>query len=167
MPYIARDVFHLDQQGLAWMVASFASGALMGSIGLSALGARLRPARTMLLTCALWYLSLLGLAVTSSVSAALTLFLVAGLNQSTSMVSLSIILMRHTDVRLRGRVMGARMLAVYTLPLGLLLAGALIPAVGFAGLVLVYVGFGLWMTAGIAWVWRKQLLPQDAQANSR
>ena len=34
MPYIARDVFHLNQQGLGWMVASFASGAFIGSIGL-------------------------------------------------------------------------------------------------------------------------------------
>ena len=28
MPYIARDVFRLDQQGLGWLVASFAGGAL-------------------------------------------------------------------------------------------------------------------------------------------
>ena len=31
MPYIARDVFGLDQQGLGWLVASYATGALLGS----------------------------------------------------------------------------------------------------------------------------------------
>jgi hypothetical protein len=32
MPYIARDVFQLDQRGLGWLVASFAFGALLGSM---------------------------------------------------------------------------------------------------------------------------------------
>jgi Na+/melibiose symporter-like transporter len=167
MPYIARDVFHLDQQGLGWLVASYASGALVGSVSLSAFGARWRPARTMLLTCVLWYLCLLGLALPLSVPAALVLLMAAGLNQSLSMVSLSVILLRDTEERFRGRVMGARMLAIYTLPLGLLLAGALIPAVGFSGLVAMYVGFGLSMTSAIAWVWRHDLLPRHALANSR
>ncbi|MBL8326802.1 MAG: MFS transporter [Rubrivivax sp.] len=166
MPYIARDVFLLDQQGLGWLVASYAAGALVGSIGLGAFGARLPPARTMLVTCALWYLCLLGLALPVSVPVAFALLVATGLSQSVSMVSLSIMLMRHSELRLRGRVMGARMLAVYTLPIGLLLAGALIPAIGFAGLVAVYGVFGLLMTGVIAWVWREQLVRSEAAANS-
>ena len=167
MPYIARDVFGLSQQGLGWLVASFAGGALVGSIAVSALGARLRPARTMLLTCVLWYLCLLGLAGSVSVPLAMALFMGAGLNQSLSMVCLAIILLRTSDQRFRGRVMGVRMLAIYTLPLGLLAAGALIPVIGFAGLVGAYGGLGLLLTAVIAWVWRQPLLDKDAPANQR
>ena len=167
MPYIARDVFGLSQQGLGWLVASFAGGALLGSIAISTFGARLRPARTMLLTCALWYLCLLGLAWPVSAPLAMVLFMGAGLNQSLSMVCLSIILLRTSDERFRGRVMGARMLAIYTLPLGLLAAGALIPLIGFGGLVLVYGALGLLLTAAIAWVWRQPLLARDAPANRR
>ncbi|MBL8325621.1 MAG: MFS transporter [Rubrivivax sp.] len=166
MPYIARDVFHLDQQGLGWLVAGFATGALVGSLGLGTFGARLPPARTMLVASALWYLCLLGLALPLSVPVASVLLVATGLSQSVSMVSLSIILMRHSELRLRGRVMGARMLAVYTLPIGLVLAGVLIPAIGFAGLVAVYGIFGLLMTAAIAWVWRDQLVRRDAAANA-
>jgi hypothetical protein len=73
----------------------------------------------------------------------MALYLAAGLNQSLSMVALSIILLRTSDERFRGRVMGVRMLAIYTLPIGLLAAGPLVSMVGFRGLVVLYVGLGL------------------------
>lgn len=167
MPYIARDVFGLDQQGLGWLVASYAGGALMGSLTLSTLGARLHPARTMLLTCVLWHLCLLGLTLPVGVPVAMGLYMAAGLNQSLSMISLSVILLRTSEARFRGRVMGARMLAIYTLPVGLLVAGALIPIIGFRALVGVYVGSGLLLTGAIAWLWRHELLPRQARANIR
>lgn len=167
MPYIARDVFHLDQQGLGWLVASYAAGALTGSLFLSSFGARLRPARTMLAAAVVWYLCLLGFALPIDVPAAMALLFGAGFNQSLSMVTLSIVLMRTSEERLRGRVMGARMLAIYTLPLGLLGAGALIPAIGFRTLVVSYVALGLLLVAAIALAWRAELLPQGTRANAR
>lgn len=166
MPYIARDVFGLDQQGLGWLVASYAAGALLGSLGMSAFGAQLRPARTMLLTCVAWYLCLLGLALPIGASVAMLLYVAAGLNQSLSMVSLSIILLRTSQERFRGRVMGVRMLAIYTLPIGLLAAGPMVAAIGFRGLVLCYVGLGLSLLAAIAMAWRQDLLPHAAPANA-
>jgi predicted MFS family arabinose efflux permease len=166
MPYIARDVFGLDQQGLGWLVASYATGALFGSLGMSAFGMHLRPARTMLLACAAWYLCLLGLALPIGAAMAMALYVAAGLNQSLSMVALSIILLRTNDERFRGRVMGVRMLAIYTLPIGLLLSGPIVAAVGFRGLVVLYVGLGLTLLASIARVWRNELLPCGAPANA-
>jgi Na+/melibiose symporter-like transporter len=167
MPYIAKDVFQLDQRGLGWLVASYAAGALFGSLALSAWGARLRPGRTMLVGCVLWHLCLLGLALPVSVGVAAALYLAAGLNQSLSMVSLSVILMRHSQPQLRGRVMGIRMLAIYTLPIGLLGAGALIPRFSFQAVVSLYVGLGLFLTAWMAWVWRHELWSATAPANAR
>ena len=166
MPYIARDVFGLDQKGLGWLVASYASGALLGSLVMSSHGAALRPARTMLGLCALWYVCLLGLALPITASGAMALYFAAGLCQSLSMLALAVLLMRGSDERFRGRVMGVRMLAIYTLPLGLLAAGALIPVLGFRGLVMGYVGLGLAMVAAIALTWRSVLLPSDAGANA-
>ncbi len=167
MPYIAKEVFQLDQRGLGWLVASFAAGALIGSLALSAWGAHLRPGRTMLVGCVLWHLSLLGLVMPVSVGVAAALYLAAGLNQSLSMVSLSVILMRHSQPQLRGRVMGVRMLAIYTLPLGLLGAGALIPRYSFQAAVSLYIGLGLFLTAYMAWVWRHDLWSATAPANAR
>jgi len=166
MPYIARDVFGLDQKGLGVLVASYASGALLGSLVMSSRGAALRPARTMLASCAAWYLCLLGLALPITASNAMALYLAAGFCQSLSMLALVVLLMRGSDERFRGRVMGVRMLAIYTLPLGLLSAGALIPVLGFHGLVMGYVGLGLAMVAAIALTWRSVLLPRNAPANA-
>jgi predicted MFS family arabinose efflux permease len=166
MAYIARDVFGLDQQGLGWLVASFATGALLGSLGISTFGIHLRPARTMLAACVAWYLCLLGLALPIGAPMAMALYVAAGLNQSLSMVALSIILLRTSNERFRGRVMGARMLAIYTLPIGLLASGPIIAAVGFRGLVVLYVGIGLTLVASIALVWRDELLPRSAPANA-
>jgi hypothetical protein len=75
-------------------------------------------------------------------------------------------LLRTTDERFRGRVMGVRMLAIYTLPIGLLAAGALISRVGFAALVVLYVGLGLLALAVLAWVWRQELWARQARANA-
>ena len=49
------------------------------------------------------------------------------------MVSLQIMLLREAGERFRGRVMGVRMMAIYSLPLGLLAAGPLIDRIGFRG----------------------------------
>jgi MFS family permease len=166
MPYIARDVLGLDQQGLGWLAASFASGALLGSLYVSTFGGRLRPARTMLVACAAWYLCLLGLALPIDARVAMVLYVAAGLSQSLSMVALSIILLRTSHERFRGRVMGARMLAIYTLPIGLMAAGPLVTAIGFRGLVVLYVGLGLSLLACIAYVWFEDLLPRGAPANT-
>ena len=35
LPYVAKDMYVLDQTGLGYLVASFAGGALIGSIVLS------------------------------------------------------------------------------------------------------------------------------------
>lgn len=166
MPYIARDVFGLDQQGLGWLVASYATGALLGSLGMSAFGVHLRPARTMLVACVGWYLCLLGLSLPIGAPMAMALYVAAGLNQSLCMVALSIILLRTNNERFRGRVMGVRMLAIYTLPIGLLVSGPIVAAVGFRGLVVLYVGLGLTLLASIALVWRHELLLRSAPANA-
>lgn len=166
MPYIARDVFGLGQQGLGWLVASFATGALLGSLGMTAFGPCLRPARTMVFACAGWYLCLLGLALPIGAPTAMALYVAAGLNQSVSMVALSIILLRTSSDRFRGRVMGVRMLAIYTLPIGLLAAGPIVAAIGFRGLVLLYVALGWSLLVSIALVWQDDLLRRSAVANA-
>jgi hypothetical protein len=55
--------------------------------------------------------------------------------------------------------MGVRMLAIYSLPLGLLAAGGLIGAFGFRVTASLYAVTGLVFTVLIAWRWRTQLWP--------
>ena len=166
MPYIAREVFQLDQRGLGWLVASFAVGALIGSMGLSLFGTQVRPARTMIATCAAWHLCLVGFALSTSLPVAMGLLVLAGAAQSLSMVTLSIILLRTAEQRFRGRIMGVRMLAIYPLPLGLLLAGAMIPRVGYQTTAMGFVVSGLLLTLVIAVTWRDDLIRHDAIGNA-
>jgi Na+/melibiose symporter-like transporter len=166
MPYIARDVFGQDQQGLGWMVASYSTGALLGSLWMSAFGTRLPPARTMLVACAGWYVCLLGLALPINAATAMGVYLAAGIHQSVGMIAVFIILLRTSDERFRGRVMGVRMLAIYTLPFGLLVAAPLISVIGFRGMVMLYIGLGLTVLAAIGYAWRNELLPLAARANA-
>ena len=166
MPYTAKEVFHLDQRGLGWLVASFALGALIGSLALSAWGRRLPQARVMMVASIMWYLCLAGFVWSTTVPVAMVMLVLAGMAQSLSMVSLSIVLLRTTEQRFRGRIMGVRMLAIYTLPLGLMAAGALIPLVVYQTTGLLYVVIGLVLTLAIGAAWRNELLPRGALANA-
>jgi hypothetical protein len=51
--------------------------------------------------------------------------------------------------------MGVRSLAIYGLPIGLVLAGVLIERIGYEATVLLYAGIGIFFTAAIALKWRK------------
>lgn len=165
LPYIARDVLSLDQTGLGWLAASYAFGALAGSVLMSAFGARVRPGRAMLGAALVWYLCLVGFVLSPSAPMAMTLLAAAGAAQSLSMLALAILLLRSTEAQMRGRIMGVRMLAIYTLPLGMLVAGAAIPRIGYHAAALAMVAAGALMLAGIAWRWRTVLLPPQAPAN--
>jgi Na+/melibiose symporter-like transporter len=166
MPYTAREVFHLDQRGLGWLVASFACGALIGSLALSTWGRRLPAARMMLAASMAWYACLGGFVLATDLWVAMATLVLAGISQSLSMVTLSIILLRTTEERFRGRIMGVRMLAIYTLPLGLMGAGALIPLIGYRPTGGLFVLAGLALTLAIAALWRTELVARSALANA-
>lgn len=166
MPYVAKEVFHLDQQGLGWLVASFSVGAFIGSVSISTVGTRLPPGRTMLATTLLWYLCLVGFVLSTQLVLALFMLVLAGLCQSLSMLTLSVLLLRTSEERFRGRIMGVRMLAIYPLPLGLLILGALIPPLGYIPSGVVMVATGLVLLAALAYTWREHLITRHAPGNA-
>ena len=88
---------------------------------------------------------------------AIVMLTLCGFTQSLTMVCHTVILLRSTNAQYRGRVMGVRMLAIYSLPLGLLLAGVLINWIGFHATASLYAVVGLFFTALIAYRWRAVL----------
>ena len=167
LAYVARDIYRMDQTGLGWLIASFAGGALAGSILVSLYGAHIRPARTMIV-CALVWMScnLVFSWLTTPLSGEIVLF-VSGLFQSFCMIPMSVILLRVTDPAVRGCVMGVRMLAVYGMPVGLLLSGPLVEWVGFALTGTLYSAVGIVFTLVIAVWWRADLWARAAAVNVR
>ncbi len=167
LPHVAHDVYGLDRTGLGHLVASFGIGALTGSLVLSASVQRLPPARTMLLASLLWLPLLIGFAHVRAPVAGMVLLAIVGFVQSFCMIPMAALLLRMPNPAYRGRVMGLRMLAVYGLPVGLLVAGPLIAWLGFAYAATALAGFGLAATLAIVWRWRGDLLPAEAPANER
>lgn len=157
LPYVASEVYGTNEKGLSYMVASWAGGALMGSITLIRVGHILPPARMMIVFCGAWFLALLVFAHAPTLPSAIAILLIAGFVQSLSLVPLAVLMLREAAPAIRGRVMGMRMLAVYSLPFGLLLAGPMIKAIGFAATTTLYALFGLACTAAIAIRWRASL----------
>jgi MFS family permease len=166
LPYIARDIFGTNQTGLGYLSASFAVGSLIGSIALSLVGG-IRVARLMIGATILWYLTLLVFAHVQSMPAAMACLMVVGFAQSLAMISIAVILMRTASEHFRGRVMGVRMLAIYSLPIGLLAAGNLIGEIGFAATATLYAATGLLLMLIIALHWREDLWHVHAPANVR
>jgi MFS family permease len=167
LPYIARDVYHIDETGLGTLVASFALGSLLGSIAISLAGRMIRPARMMLVFALAWYALLLVFALMPGPGSGRVMLVLAGLAQSLSLVPMSVMLLHGTAPRFRGRVMGVRMLAIYGVPIGLLLAGTLIGHIGFAATATLYCLVGAILTLAIALYWRTALWPRGAPANAR
>jgi predicted MFS family arabinose efflux permease len=167
LAHVAKDIYGLDQTGLGWLISCFAIGALAGSLTLSARGAWIRAARTMVIAALLWFaLNLVFAWITVPLHGEL-LLIVIGFVQSFCMVPMAVILLRTADPAFRGRVMGVRMLAVYGLPLGMLLSGPLIEHVGFNWTATLYSLLGLFFASLIALRWREQLWHRDAPANQR
>jgi len=157
MPVVARDVFGFGPAGLALLLTAVSVGAVTGSLVLAALTTRVRHLeRTMLIAIAVWHALLLifvQVAGAGAIPPSLLVLAAYGAATSGSMVTMSAVLLTTADVAFRGRVMGVRMMAVYGLPMGLLLGGFLAERLGIlpALTVLGLVGFVLTALAAIRW----------------
>ena len=166
LPYVAREIYGTNQTGLGYLTASFAVGSLVGSVLLSLIGG-IRVARLMIGATAIWYATLLVFVQMKTMPAAIACLMLAGFSQSLAMISIAVILMRTASAHFRGRVMGVRMLAIYSLPIGLLAAGALIDEIGFAATGTLYAAAGLALMLAIVLHWRADLWHVHAPANAK
>ncbi|MGB0571577.1 MAG: MFS transporter [Alphaproteobacteria bacterium] len=165
LPYVAREVYGAGQTGLGYLAASFAFGALVGSLGLSANRRTIQPGRMMIIFTFAWYALLLVFAWVDVMAVGVIVLMLAGLCQTLALVPLSVMLMQSSDPRMRSRVLGLRMLAIYGLPMGLMASGPLIETFGFSATTTGYGVFGVIATALIAWRWHAHVWRPDAVAN--
>ncbi|PUE21560.1 arabinose ABC transporter permease [Limnohabitans sp. WS1] len=166
LPYVAKNIYLTDQTGLGWLGASFAFGGLVGSVVLSSHRFAFRAAQTMVLAGAVWFAVDVLLAFSTHLGVGMALLWVAGLAQSLSMTPLAAVMLRVTEPAYRGRVMGMRMLAIWGLPLGLLLSGPLIVRWGYAATAGAYSVLGLLLTVAMAVYWRAHIWDAKAPANA-
>jgi MFS family permease len=165
LPYIAKNVFEVGQAGLGALSASFALGALLGSLVLGLNRFSLGTGRAMLVTACLWFAGLLLFGFLTELLTGMFVLLCVGFVQSLSMTPLAAVMLRGTEPAFRGRVMGMRMLAIWGLPAGLLVAGPLIDWLGYQGVVWVYNSLGIALTICIGWRWRGALWDKASPSN--
>ncbi len=166
LPYAAREVYQADERGLALLVASFASGALIGSLTFWSVSRRMPLARLMLGATGAWYAMLAVYAFMPTIHGAAALLVLAGLAQSHCMISLVVLILRAAAPAVVGRVMGVRILAIYGLPMGILAAGWLIERIGFSATIFGYALVGLAMVFVLTLRFHADLWRVEAPANS-
>jgi MFS family permease len=167
LPYVAKEVYLSDQTTLGYMVAGASFGALLGAMTMSRIGHSIRPARVGLMLGAGWYVMLIVFAYTPSAAVGIPVLILTGIVQSMGLIPMSAMLLRNSDTRYRGRVMGIRMLMLYGNLPGLLLSGPLIASFGYSLTATLYCAIGLAFTLVIAAHWRDHLWRRDAPANTR
>jgi predicted MFS family arabinose efflux permease len=166
LPYVAREIYGVDQAGLSFLITAVALGAMLGGLAMGRVGIS-RLSRLMIATAILWHLLLIVFAQMQTFTGGLAALFVTGIAQSLAMVSLTVILVRESGQRFRGRVMGVRMLAIYTLPIGLLISGPLIERIGFTATATLYALIGLLVSILITLRWRTALLRIDQPFNAK
>lgn len=166
LPYLAKEVYGLDQAGLGWMMASAAAGCVAASLLLSRLQAAVRPGRYVVGFALAWQMATAALGLTTDAGFGLALLFLAGMMQGLCIVPMAVMQLRNAPPELRGRIMGLRTLAVYGLPIGLWIAGPLIERIGFGATAMLYGGAGGLVTLALLLRWRRHLWPAEAPANA-
>ncbi len=154
LPFVAREVYAIDENGLGQIISVFSLGAVTGSLIVAWTRGHGSAARMMVIGLVAWYLCLTVFAFTGAKLTGAAILYIIGIFHSLAMVSMSVSLLGMVEAPMRGRVMGVRILAIYGIPPGLLAAGFLIDAFGFTTMALIYIAVGLVFTALIAWKWR-------------
>lgn len=158
LPYAAREVYGLGAVGLSHLLASYAAGALAGSLFMALGGGPKRsPVRFVFASVLVWYSLLIVFAHLTDKLAGMAVMLAIGVAQGGAMIALAVAILRRAEPRLRGCVMGVRALAVYGLAIGLPVGGLLIEGIGYSATVTAYGVLGLAATTAIAVRWRHAL----------
>ena len=150
---LAKEVFDSTSTGLGFMMGTYSLGAVLGSLFAGGRDSSGRIGRFAIGGAFLWSVAIILLALVPSFIISLPALFIGGLGQSICVVSIAMMLLSLTPDNLRGRVMGLRQLAVYSLPLGLLISGIIAEILGvrvaifvdgLLGVLLVTVCFMVW-----------------------
>lgn len=165
LPYVAKNIFLTDQTGLGFLGASFAMGGLLASMLLSTHRIKFRAAQTMLIAAGAWFLLDLAFAFSTHLYMGMGILLFAGFVQSLCMTPLAAVMLRATTPDYHGRVMGMRMLAIWGLPIGLLVSGPFVESIGYVATAAIYSALGLLLTIGMTVYWREAIWDRKSIAN--
>ena len=166
LPAVAKDLYGVNENGLAQLITALATGALLASTVVAVV--RLRaPLSVSAIGLVVWLALVAVLAFTGTHTIGMAVLFLIGFAQSLAMISMGAALLMVTSPAYRGRVMGVRMLAVYGNPVGLLLGGALIEWMGVGFQIVAFAIAGLVLLGIAAAVTRGRWLGAAATSTER
>jgi predicted MFS family arabinose efflux permease len=123
MPIFARNILGTDASGFGQLMAGAGLGAVLGSLVVGFLPQSATRGRFLLSAIMAWPVILIFLSFSRSFQLFMVLLIVAGIAQGISITLVQALLLIRSAAEMRGRVSGARVLAISTLSLGSFLTG--------------------------------------------
>ena len=122
---VAKDIMDRGATSLGWLMGAYSFGSLLGSLTIGSISSMGSAGRVMVVGSILWHVGILVMAYMKWFYPALPVLVLTGMSQAFAMVTMAMMILKYTSTEMRGRVLGLRQLAVYGLPIGLLLSGYL------------------------------------------
>ena len=122
---VAKDIMDRGATSLGWLMGAYSFGSLLGSLTIGSISGMGSAGRVMAVGSVLWHVGILVMAYMKWFYPALPVLVLTGMSQAFAMVTMAMMILKYTATDMRGRVLGLRQLAVYGLPIGLLLSGYL------------------------------------------
>ena len=149
MPVYARETLDSGSSGLGLLLSGIGIGAFLGSVVVASMRSIENAGKIGIIALIGWHIMTSIVILSPMFELSFGLIMVAGIMQSMSLVLVASILLGIAIPEYRGRVMGLRSLAVYTLPIGSLITGALITQVGLVQAAVINTIIGGVLIAGI------------------
>lgn len=119
----AKEVMGVGAYELGWLVGAYSFGSLIGTLAIGSLPGLGSAGKIMFIGSVFWHIGIIAMAFMEWFYPSIPLLILVGSAQSFSMVTMAMMILRYTSPEMRGRIIGLRQLAVYGLPLGLLVSG--------------------------------------------
>lgn len=150
---LGDELYGADENGVGVMRAVASAGALFGALVTGAYPSIRRAPRLLFISVVIWHFLSLPLVIDMSYGSSLIVLFTWGIFGGIAFVALMVSLLQSASAHYRGRIMGLRVLAVYGLPLGLLMGGWIAEEHGVKTMIWAHALIGLVMAAISIVIW--------------
>ena len=130
LPFISKNILNGDANDFALLISFTSIGSLIGSIIISVNNFSNTPGKFLIIFIFIWHILMLGTSLFTSKIIIICILILFGISSSITMVNMSILILSITDRNMIGRIIGIRQLAIFTLPVGLIISGYMIDKTG-------------------------------------
>lgn len=124
IPVFANNILFTDSTGYGILMAATGFGAMIGSIITATIPNSVNKGNLLIISIIAWPAILIGFSFSGLYAVSLLLLLLTGIAQGIAMALIQALILTRSSEEMRGRVSGARAMAIGTLPFGSMLAGA-------------------------------------------